>query len=225
MVNNVKAVKEDIRESGRRRDGDTRSEILDAAARLIVEKGYSACTMRSISQALNIKAASLYYHFPSKDGIVVEIMNMGTKMLLDEVINNVSLLPEGASFKQSFYKSIETHISCKLNLSTPFMGVYEHLPPIIKKQSRSMRKQYTEFWVELINSGKESGEVRNDLHTRIYVTYLLGGLNRIPEWYHPESMKMQDVIDTVMISFWEGIHDGHNGDRKTWPPSNVADRV
>lgn len=209
---------EKIREPGVRKEGDTRSEILDVAARLIVEKGYSACTMRSISKELNIKAASLYYHFRSKDDIVVEIMNIGTAMLLNEVKGKVSTMPEGSSFKDRLYISVQTHITCKLNLVTPFMRVYEHLPPVIKKQSRSMRRNYTKLWINLIESGKASGDVRTDLNTTVFVTFLLGGLNRIPEWFHPESMDIGDVIETVVLSLSEGIRVGQDNAKSTLAP-------
>ena len=67
-------------------DSSTRDVILDSAARLIVEEGFAACTMRAISQRVQIKAGSLYYHFASKDDIVFEIMNLGAAMLHDAVI-------------------------------------------------------------------------------------------------------------------------------------------
>lgn len=202
----MKSMKEQASEPGDRREGDTRSDILDVAASLIVDKGYGACTMRSISQELNIKSASLYYHFRSKDEIVVEIMNIGTTMILNEVKLQVSALPDNTSFNDVFNVLVKTHINCKLNLSTPFMRVYEHLPPVIKRQSRSMRKQYTEYWISIIESGKNTGDVRSDLNTSIFTNYFLGGLNRIPEWFHSEAMNIDDVIDTVTLSFWEGIH-------------------
>lgn len=207
-------VKDQTRETTVRREGETRNDILDVAARLIVENGYEACTMRSISQKLNIKAASLYYHFPSKDDIVVEIMNTGTAMLLEEVTHKVAQLPEKSSIKESLRTAVSTHISCKVNLSSPYMGVYEHLPPIIKKQSRSMRKRHTNFWTQLIESGKEAGEVRSNLNTRIYVTYLLSGLNRVPEWFHPESMTIDEVVETIMLSLWDGICADPSTDEK-----------
>jgi AcrR family transcriptional regulator len=217
----MKGKKEQAGEPSRRKEKGTRSDILEVAARLIVEKGYNACTMRSISQELNIKAASLYYHFPSKDDIVVEIMNIGTAMLLDEVKGRFSKLPEGTSFKDALYISVQTHITCKLNLSTPFMRVYEHLPPIIKKQSRLTRRHYTKFWINLIESGKTSGDVRADLNTTVFAIFLLGGLNRVPEWFHPESMDISDVIDTVMLSLWDGVHADQDNAKNTWAPKEI----
>lgn len=51
-----------------------RERILDAAARLFVEHGYAATTTRKISMAVGIKQPSLYYHFPNKEAMLVELL-------------------------------------------------------------------------------------------------------------------------------------------------------
>jgi AcrR family transcriptional regulator len=44
--------------------GDPRQRVLDAAEALFMERGYNAIALRDIANALGIKQASLYYHFP-----------------------------------------------------------------------------------------------------------------------------------------------------------------
>ena len=43
---------------------DPRQRVLDAAEGLFMERGYNAIALRDIADALGIKQASLYYHFP-----------------------------------------------------------------------------------------------------------------------------------------------------------------
>lgn len=43
---------------------DTKQRVLNVAEALFMERGYSAITLRDIADALEIKQASLYYHFP-----------------------------------------------------------------------------------------------------------------------------------------------------------------
>ncbi|MDC8760547.1 TetR/AcrR family transcriptional regulator [Janthinobacterium fluminis] len=45
----------------------TRESILDAAIRLFQSHGFNGLGMRQIADNLNIKAPSLYHHFPSKE--------------------------------------------------------------------------------------------------------------------------------------------------------------
>ncbi|WP_062135648.1 TetR/AcrR family transcriptional regulator [Demequina aestuarii] len=51
-----------------------RDRVLASAARLFVEQGYAATTTRQISAAVGIKQPSLYYHFPNKAAILVELL-------------------------------------------------------------------------------------------------------------------------------------------------------
>lgn len=54
-----------------RRPGKTaRDEILDAAAELFTTLGYASTSTRRIADAVGIRQASLYHHFPTKDDIL-----------------------------------------------------------------------------------------------------------------------------------------------------------
>ena len=61
---------------------DARQRVLDTAEALFLARGYSAVTLRDIADALAIKQASLYYHFPEgKEQLFVAV-------LLDGVANH-----------------------------------------------------------------------------------------------------------------------------------------
>lgn len=49
---------------------DTRRRILDTAAELFAERGYTGTSIRDIAEKLEVTKAALYYHFPSKAEIL-----------------------------------------------------------------------------------------------------------------------------------------------------------
>src|ERR1043166_1826343 len=49
--------------------------ILNAAIALFKARGYHGASMRELAQAVRIEAASLYYHFPSKQGILYKLFS------------------------------------------------------------------------------------------------------------------------------------------------------
>jgi AcrR family transcriptional regulator len=51
-----------------------RDQILDAAAQLFSEQGYTATSTRQIADAVGVKQASLYYHFESKQDILAQLL-------------------------------------------------------------------------------------------------------------------------------------------------------
>ncbi len=54
---------------------DSRQRVLDVAEKLYMQHGYRAVSLRDIANALAIKQASLYYHFPDgKEQLFVEVV-------------------------------------------------------------------------------------------------------------------------------------------------------
>jgi AcrR family transcriptional regulator len=57
----------------RRKGTDTRAEIQDVALTLFTEHGYDATSMRELAEQLGITKAALYYHFTSKEAIILSL--------------------------------------------------------------------------------------------------------------------------------------------------------
>jgi AcrR family transcriptional regulator len=52
---------------------DTRERILDVALDLFTEQGFDGTSLREIAERLNVTKAALYYHFESKDDILLAL--------------------------------------------------------------------------------------------------------------------------------------------------------
>jgi len=52
---------------------DTRQRILDAALDLFIEQGFDGTSLRQIAEQLGVTKAALYYHFESKDDILMAL--------------------------------------------------------------------------------------------------------------------------------------------------------
>ncbi|MFD0068512.1 TetR/AcrR family transcriptional regulator [Streptomyces sp. NPDC056690] len=52
----------------------TRTRLLDAAERLFLEHGYERVSVRAVNAAAGMNPAALHYHFGSKEGLVVALL-------------------------------------------------------------------------------------------------------------------------------------------------------
>ncbi|MFH8804962.1 TetR/AcrR family transcriptional regulator [Streptomyces sp. NPDC017936] len=61
------------------RRGNTRQRIQDVALELFAEQGYEKTSLREIAERLEVTKAALYYHFKTKEEILVSIFTDLTK--------------------------------------------------------------------------------------------------------------------------------------------------
>ncbi|MGW0914764.1 TetR/AcrR family transcriptional regulator [Streptomyces sp. NPDC002784] len=65
------------------RRGNTRQRIQDVALELFAEQGYEKTSLREIAEHLDVTKAALYYHFKTKEEILVSIYDDLTRPILD----------------------------------------------------------------------------------------------------------------------------------------------
>lgn len=70
----ARAVGRPRKHSPRRQGSTAREEILDASAELFTTQGFASTSTHQIAEAVGIRQASLYYHFPSKTEIFLTLL-------------------------------------------------------------------------------------------------------------------------------------------------------
>ena len=161
---------------------DRKTEIINCAALLFKEKGYSAVTMRDIAQAMEIKAASLYNHIKSKQEILVLII-IKTAEEFTSVMNEINT--SETTTIQKIEKVIQLHIDITLRnpedlacLNNDWMHLTDkELAYFIK-----MREDYEENFRQIIIKGIENQEIKN-LNPEVILFSMLSTLRTLYLWY------------------------------------------
>lgn len=85
-------------------------KIVSEAIALIREKGMDGLTMRALAVRLNVRAPSLYWHFPDKAALVRRMV--GT--LFEQTLNNVPAQDDWRQWMRAFGRAIwKTHQETK----------------------------------------------------------------------------------------------------------------
>jgi AcrR family transcriptional regulator len=85
------------------RRGDTRRRIQDVAMDLFAQQGYEKTSLREIAEHLDVTKAALYYHFKTKEDILVSIAEDLTKPV-DDVIAWAESQPRSLATKQEMLR-------------------------------------------------------------------------------------------------------------------------
>jgi AcrR family transcriptional regulator len=73
--------------------GGTKKLILETAQRLFDEQGYDATSLRQIAEAVGMTKAAVYYHYPAKEHLLLEL----TRPMLDAMGELVTEMRTGAA--------------------------------------------------------------------------------------------------------------------------------
>lgn len=166
----------------------TRQRILDAAAGTLALRGYAGTSIKAIADSIGMQDASLYYHFESKDALVLEVLRVGTTLAETAVNEAVQALGEDPDPLLALRVAIVAHASTILGMGDyPRANVrnFGQLPPEIAAAHMPYQKRYGNVWRTLLRSALASGRIRQDVNESALRLLILGALNWAPEWYVP----------------------------------------
>lgn len=186
----------------------TRGYILKAAAKLFRNQGYVATTLRQIAESAGIQAGSVYYHFRSKDEILLEILDTGMDEVQKTVENRLAALPREASSRQKIAAAIEGHLAGLLlhgDFTSASIRTYGQLPANLKRSNQERRRTYSAFWDDLLTQASERGEMRPGLDLHVARLVVLGAVNWTVEWYDPRKGPVQQVAKQIASLISDGV--------------------
>lgn len=192
----------------------SRAQILGAAAKLFRAQGYAATTLREIAAAVGIQAGSIYYHFASKDELLLEVLDVGISRVFEAVRGRVDSLPPTASHRERIRAAITGHLLGLLrhgDFTSASMRVYGQMPEPLKRRNRAVREEYARFWDEMIAAARVAGEIRRDVSPKLMRLYVVGSLNWTVEWYNPRRGGVDSLVEEICRLVFDGIAIPRNG--------------
>ncbi len=176
----------------------SRTRILDESARLFRQKGYAAVSLRAIADAANMKAGSVYYHFSSKEEIVIAVLNKGVKVVHDEVAAGIERLPDDASADDLIRSGIVNHLKALLefsNYTSANVRIYGQVPESVRDANRIVRLEYEACWNQILKTAVKKGGVRQGVDLKVFRMLLIGSLNATLEWFDPFKGEVKNLAD------------------------------
>lgn len=174
------------------RGGESRREaLLDAAAEMFAAKGYDGTSIRDIAGAVGMLPGSLYYHFKSKEDLLIAVYRKGVARF--EAAIDQALASTGADPWQAIEAACAAHLSILLD-----GGDYARIvnPEFVRSFPADMlptlnaeRDRYERHFEKLIAALPLSPETDRWL----FKVALFGSLNWSQTWYRKGRYTPQDI--------------------------------
>lgn len=182
-----------------------RERILAAAVQLFAQYGYHAATMRDIARISGIQAASIYYHYPSKQALLVEIMDTHMRNLN---ANLQRIMQESLPIEQRLHEAIANHIRLHTTYKAEFFIIDTEIRALEEEQRGAiltLRDQYEIQIQSLLQEGMEQGIFRQvDIKVASYA--LIAMCTEVATWFRPDGrLSVQQVIDLYTQMITDGL--------------------
>jgi AcrR family transcriptional regulator len=181
---------------------DRRTEIADAALRIIATRGITALTTTSLAQELGVTSGALFRHFASREAILAEVVSRVEALFLANFPSNE--LPPRERLEQFMAQRAATAAGqagvLRLMASEQFALA---LPPDSAKRLMELIKATQAFIATTIQDGADKGIFRSDIDAVSLSVLVMGSMQMIAFLHN---LKLDIASDERAAKIIAGVH-------------------
>jgi len=186
-----------------------RDHILDIAETLFTEHGYKSASVREIAHDCGVTNAAIYYHFPNKESLFVEVMQRHAKRLGDK------MTLAGANIdspRERIVAILTTYVDIIAGQHAPIFMLRRNMKHLKGHgMHRGMlMKSISQPLIEALKLAQQTGEINKKPNAEAAAAILLGMLHGLQHHTSGGEGKTLSQNDTQMAVdlFWDGIAKG-----------------
>jgi AcrR family transcriptional regulator len=187
----------------RNNESNRREELLRVSAKLFREKGFDGTTIRDISSAADMHSGSPFYHFKTKQDILVAVMEQGLAEGLRKTEEVMALnLPPA----QKLTRLIRAQLGTILEDGSDFIPVllydWRSLTAANRRRIVALKDRYDALWQQVIDDLQRAGHMPGD--AQLVRLLILGAVNWTGTWYREGRLSLDDVAEGAARLFLQG---------------------
>lgn len=182
-----------------------RDRILIEAAQLFLTSGYAETSLRTIADAVEMKPASIYHHFESKDALLAEILRIGMDAVNEAFDRAAPTRRESESRQERLIRHVTAHLDA-LFAHHAFTAAHVTVFPFVPKEVRRLavpeRDAYEARWNDLFAVLAPDLDSASIQLARLAA---FGAMNATIQWFDPERGDIDALGAGLGSLLWRGI--------------------
>jgi AcrR family transcriptional regulator len=180
------------------------NEIVDVAAKAFREKGFAATSLEDIAREVGMWKGSLYHYINSKEDLLFAVVSEPADQILAEVLELRAMdLPATEKVR----RAARSHATV-LQRNFVYASVYlQEIAGRHRSEEWSHKdRQYVDALEHIIAQGVEDGAFDRGVDPRIATLALIGSLNWLTHWYHPDGVRTApEIAEQICDLFLSGM--------------------
>ncbi len=136
---------------------DTKTQILDLAERLLLDRGFNAFSYANIASALNIKNAAVHYHFPTKAELGVAIIRRTRDRFTGWTQSQRTIAKSPSEKLESFFRQYLKFLEAgqQVCLGGALQTDFKTLPAEMQAETKKFSAEFLVWMEGVLEEGRE----------------------------------------------------------------------
>ena len=187
----------------RQRSHNRVQPLLDSAARLFAERGYRETTIRDIAAAIDMLPGSVYYHFASKQELLLAVYAVGVTNITQRVEAAAAACANAGPWAR-LEAAVIAHLETILDQSDyarVMIGVTPDKVPDIAAELRDLRDQYEISFAAFV----DALPVARNVDRKMLRLMLLGAINSSQIWYRVGQQTPKEIGKSFIANLSDAL--------------------
>ena len=175
-----------------------KEQILNAAAKLFIEKGFGGASMQEIAEALGMTRTAVYYYFKNKDEILTALVEEVT--LQARRLSNRATSESDTDPKEWLRTLVHQHTMLILSHHNEFRVIdrtEQQLPDRAYRANEEAKRAVLNNFTAAIEAGVKAGVFRV-VDAKVTAFTMIGMCSWPAFWYKPDGAKSAaEIADTI----------------------------
>jgi len=181
-------------------DPARRRELVAAAARLFRRYGYERTTAREIARTFGVQSGSIFYHFESKEALLVAVMLEGMRQFVEAARGPLANARTPLERLRALFYGHLVALHGGGDEQAVVIQEWRSLSAKPRKRVVALRDEVEAMWREVLDEAAAAGLVTGDL--RLLRLAMLGALNWTLQWYQRDGpLGVRELADGLLAVF------------------------
>ncbi|MQA08222.1 MAG: TetR family transcriptional regulator [Pseudonocardiaceae bacterium] len=164
----------------------TKQMIYEHALRLFATQSYARTGLRDIAQAVGVEVASLYTHIDGKNTLLFDLMDYGTRDLLQRLTSVTEDV--GPDPLARLYGLVREHVAVNCRRQNQTLVAFNEIRELNEEQRGKiipLREQIENLYISAVDDAIAAGRMRH-VNVRITVYGIVSMGRGVATWYRPD---------------------------------------
>lgn len=177
----------------RRKNSEKYHRIIEAATKIFAKKGFYPAKISEIAKEAQVADGTIYIYFESKDDILISLFEEQMRVVLENMVTQISELEDPARKLERFALTHLQLIEQNKDMAEIIQVELRQSGKFMKEYKNEKFTQYLDLIGDIVREGQEKGIFKKDIIPGVAKRAFFGALDEMSRFWVLSTRKRYDI--------------------------------